>query len=101
MAQRYSKDYAGEMFEDRHGKWVSYQDYQKLEWELQDLKDKANGLAWVAWEGGNCPVGQDLFVDVKFRSMGEEYYHLASWWDWSVSEGLDDPYDIVAYRICE
>lgn len=50
---------------------------------------------WIKWEGGECPVGRETYVEVRLR-MGEENIDCASEYRWSRRDVSDD---IVKYRI--
>lgn len=53
---------------------------------------------WIEWNGGNCPVDEEAFVDLRFR-IGEENNERsipAGVWNW---KQLGSMYDIVAYRV--
>lgn len=57
---------------------------------------------WIKWEGdGNCPVGEDDRVEVKYRWPPEAdefviYSASAGYFTWA-HDGLND--DIIAYRV--
>ena len=50
---------------------------------------------WVECGGGECPVGEDDRIDVKF-SDGDTLFDVDSNWDWS---GDVDMCNIIAYRL--
>lgn len=61
---------------------------------------------WIEWKGGECPVSDDVLVQVRIESVcgngyGESDVHpgmpKASEWRWAHEEH----YNIIAYRICE
>ena len=60
---------------------------------------------WIEWSGGDCPVEQKAWVDVKFRDgRGSAMTHTAGYWDdVELSESCwhHEPceLDIVAYRV--
>ena len=54
---------------------------------------------WVEWGGGECPVGEDVVVEIKTRD-GEIQLDQAYWWNWSHEEGSPvKDRQIIAYRI--
>ena len=50
---------------------------------------------WIEWKGGECPVGEDDLIDVKF-SDGDSFFGVDSAWDWSYNA---DICNIIAYRL--
>jgi len=50
---------------------------------------------WTAWEGGECPVGPLVRVDVRFANGTSLEGEHAQTFDWDA----DDDEAIVAYRI--
>ena len=54
---------------------------------------------WIEWNGGECPVGDDVVVDVKTRD-GEIEFDPAYFWNWSheKSSCIQDK-QIIAYRL--
>lgn len=50
---------------------------------------------WIEWKGGECPVGEDDRIDIKF-SDGDELFDAGSNWDWGVDAGRCN---IIAYRL--
>lgn len=50
---------------------------------------------WIEWGGGECPVGEDDRIDVKF-SDGDTLFDVDSNWGWG---GNVDMCDIIAYRL--
>lgn len=54
---------------------------------------------WVEWKGGECPVEEDVIVDVKTRG-GEVEFSKARCWNWSHEQGsCIQSRQIVAYRL--
>jgi hypothetical protein len=53
---------------------------------------------WIRWDGGECPIGDDVAHEVRFRdgSLFCEADAVASKWDW---RHTDVKGDIVAYRV--
>ena len=99
----------GIMARSEFGDYVRYEDYQKLEAELEQLRQQVKAPAddgWIEWGGGECPVETGTLVDVRYRD-GQELYALPAnevhpgardaqqdFW-----ENHDFKNDIVAYRI--
>lgn len=50
---------------------------------------------WIEWKGGECPVGEDDLIDVKF-SDGDSFFGVDNAWDWSYDH---DICNIIAYRL--
>ena len=50
---------------------------------------------WIEWCGGECPVGEDDLIDVKF-SDGDSLFGVDSDWDWAYDA---DICNIIAYRL--
>lgn len=50
---------------------------------------------WIEWNGGECPVGEDDRIDVKF-SDGDTLFDVDSVWDWGYNVGACY---IIAYRL--
>ncbi len=50
---------------------------------------------WIEWAGGECPVGNGVKVDLRFRE-GNELLEIDADWRWN---HRDTPSDIVAYRL--
>jgi hypothetical protein len=72
-------------------------------YELLRHKSSEGADGWIEWEGGECPVGRDAVVEVRFRveprnpryrSRGERAGSLR--WDHA---GPDSSGDIIAYRL--
>ena len=51
---------------------------------------------WIKWAGGECPVDEYDFVEVRFRNGFAPKGTAARWWQWDC---INDPCDIVAYRV--
>jgi len=106
MVQRYEATTEwGEavMSEYDFGDYVAYEDYQKLEAELEQLRQQVEvptDDGWIEWKGGECPLSGETKFTIKFRS-GQVYIDSSGspeWWDWSHTDSYGD---IVAYRILE
>ena len=57
---------------------------------------------WIMWEGGKCPVDDDVFVDLKLRCgeiREDKRPGAASWYHEGGNKWHKDEYDIVAYRL--
>lgn len=50
---------------------------------------------WIEWNGGECPVGENDLIDVKF-SDGDTLFGVDGAWDWSDDA---DGCNIIAYRL--
>lgn len=50
--------------------------------EYYQAYPKADACGWIEWKGGECPVGDDSLVDVRFPD-GSEYFNTDADWDWS------------------
>ena len=50
--------------------------------EYYQAYPKADADGWIEWGGGECPVGDDSLVDVRFPD-GSEYFNTDADWDWS------------------
>lgn len=54
---------------------------------------------WIEWKGGECPVEDDVIVDVKTRD-GEIEFDSAYFWNWSHErDSCIHPRQITAYRL--
>jgi len=98
MVQRYAESLRGGVTESDYGDWVAYDDYQKLEAELEALRQQVKASSddgWIAWGGGDCPVPGGVMVRVRFPN-GETGRDCAKYWDW---RRKGDVYSIVAYRL--
>jgi len=51
---------------------------------------------WIDWRGGDCPVNDDVLVEVIFGDMKESKLP-ANWFDWS--HGEFNVLNIIAYRV--
>lgn len=58
-------------------------------------KEDTEDDGWITWEGGRCPVGNGVRVEVRFRDGNYNYEEVAGRWDWGC-DGTGG--DIVAYR---
>lgn len=54
--------------------------------EYYQAYPKTDADGWIEWEGGECPVGDDSLVDVRFPD-GSEYFNTDADWDWSNTSG--------------
>lgn len=78
----------GRLIPNRHQTILSRAEY----FHLYPAPD-ADG--WIEWKGGECPVGKDSRIDVKFSDR-DELFGVDSDWDW----GEDvDGCNIIAYRL--
>lgn len=62
--------------------------------EYSHLYPATDADGWIEWRGGECPVGKDDRIDVKF-SDGDELLNTGSDWDWSHSITCK----VIAYRL--
>lgn len=102
MVKRYTLVAPGVLNTDMNtGSWVRYSDYQKLEAELEQLRQQVKGPAddgWIEWAGGECPVGVEQMVEVRWRDRATDI-DLAGFYDWFVQNGEYSASDIIAYRV--
>ncbi len=100
MVQRYKfSDEYGCQVENDCGDLVTYQDYQKLEAELEQLRQQVKAPVddgWIEWAGGNCPVPGRATVDVMWQAKTISLNGLACFWDW---DHVEDRANIMAYRV--
>ncbi len=85
----------GIMARSEFGGYVAYEDYQKLEAELEQLRQQVKESYWIEWGGGDCPVTDNTKVQLKLRD-GDEGFCESTDWQWFHTGGADD---IIAYRI--
>ncbi|ODT85307.1 MAG: hypothetical protein ABS69_00940 [Nitrosomonadales bacterium SCN 54-20] len=55
----------------------------------------ASDEGWIAHDGGDLPVDENVRVEVRFRCLKTNPAYSAGGWEWSHSGG---PHDIIAYR---
>ena len=76
----------------------------RAEAALAEPQPDADG--WIPWAGGECPVGQDTLVDLRYRDsekwpdklgVPSGYCHLESSYPYWRNDGGSS--DILAYRI--
>lgn len=67
---------------------------------------EAAATDWIEWNGGECPVGDDQRVDVRFRDGDRDPFQVAGFWrkvrDFWRHEGGEfsgPASDIIAYRV--
>jgi hypothetical protein len=97
MIYRFALSASGVMVNDRGGPYVKYEHYQKLEAELESLRQQVTVPAddgWTEWTGGECPVDGTTVVGVKFVDGYQNEYE-ACVLEWGHS---NDHADIIAYR---
>ena len=64
----------------------------------EPIQAKVDEDGWIIWEGGECPVAEGVFVNVKFLNGEKNFDPIpAEEWDWS--HGDSEGYDIIAYRV--
>ena len=61
---------------------------------------------WIEWSGGECPVADDYFVDIRFRFgmvrhsvVAGDFVDADDSLNYWIHDG--DTHDIIAYRIAE
>lgn len=61
-------------------------------------KPKVDADGWIEWKGGECPVGQFIIVEVRYRDYFNGVNHIgdARVYDWNYHGSHTD---IVAYRL--
>ena len=100
MVQKYTWVGIRGMAYSDSGNYVSYEDYQKLEAELEQLRQQVKASSddgWIEWGGGECPVPANALVEVRYKSGGEGPASRAAAYDWS--HNMEDCYPIGAYRV--
>lgn len=70
---------------------------QALEIALPVLEQQEKG-GWIEWNGGECPVGKDEMIDIKYGDDAYANYVRAGAFNWKHD---DDCYPIIAYRVVE
>ena len=50
---------------------------------------------WIPWSGGECPVGPDILVDIRFSDGREFFGEIGCRFDWHNDDSFGD---IIAYR---
>ncbi len=99
MVQRYSLRGRSEHYEDVNGDYIVYEDYQKLEAELEQLRQQVKAPSddgWLEWGGGECPVPDNTRVQVEFLDGYAPVVAEPQYLRWQT---LGVAGDIVAYRI--
>ena len=84
--------------ESEDGIYVRLADYQKLEAELEQLRQQVAAPAddgWIEWAGGECPTRLCEVIDVRWRAGGTMTV-IAGEHVW-VHDGTFE--DIIAYRV--
>lgn len=67
--------------------------------EYLHLYPATDSDGWIEWSGGECPVGEDVVVEIKTRD-GEIQLDQAYGWNWGHEEGSPvKDRQIIAYRI--
>lgn len=104
MVQRYSTyglDWQCETYPHDEGELVSYEDYQKLEAELEALRQQVKPPVddgWIAWGGGERPAPKGTLVDIHLRDGGKHFGCHVEEWEWGHEyHKVIDP--IIAYRV--
>lgn len=73
-----------------------WQAWQASRVALPILEQQERGEGWIAWVGGECPVGYDELVEIKCRGGAKFNPNRACQFAWD-DAGLS--LDIIAYRI--
>ena len=63
-----------------------------------DLVEASLPTGWQGWEGGECPVPDDVQVVVMLRKGHIAPATDAYFWEWN---HYNDRYDIVAWRVAD
>lgn len=81
------------------------QQVDQLQAQIAELTERVESLlkaapddGWIEWSGGDMPVAEGVFVDVKFRN-GKRFLNYSAteyYWSRDVNEG---GCDIIAYRV--
>lgn len=99
MVQRYKfSDEYGCHVENDCGDLVTYHDYQKLEAELEQLRQQVKESeddGWIEWDGREGPVATGTMVKVRWRN-GEEDTDDSRAYQWGHS---GEEWDVVAYKV--
>jgi len=75
---------------------------QALEIALPVLEQQERGEGeWIEWDGGDCPVGEEVKVDVRFRNGEIDEGLSAGGWVWLCSPESNYERDIIAYRVVQ
>lgn len=99
MVYRFALNGSGVMQNDTQGPYVKYDAYQKLEAELEQIRQQVKAPGddgWIEWAGGERPVPVGTLVDVKWSSGDIDSGEEAGEWRWS--NWMNGP-NIVAYRV--
>lgn len=59
-----------------------------------DVKEEVVGTTWLP-NFGECPVEDDIVVDIMFKNGSNSVRNLAGYWDWGFT---GSGYDIIAWR---
>lgn len=93
----YGLDWKCETYADKKGPLVVYEDYQKLESEIKELRQQLEAAAgWIEWCGGECPVDEGVWVGFKLSSGITVEANNPEDWEW---RWFDTDSRIVAYRL--
>lgn len=73
---------------------------------VEPISTSSDSDGWMVWEGGECPVPANAFVEVEFRDGVRNGVMSASWWSTPIGpdarsnwEHCGTADDIVRYRI--
>jgi hypothetical protein len=60
----------------------------------------ANSDGWIGWSGGEVPLKDDDYVEIRLRCH-ETNKGGAGSFDWSVGVSSPSDFDIIAYRLAQ
>ena len=73
-------------------------DVALMAWQAALFSQGPADDGWIEWRGGECPVGGDSLVNVKYEGGGEDMESKpAKIYDWSNNKNYC--YPIIAYRV--
>ncbi len=84
--------------ENEEGIYVRLEDYQKLEAELEQLRQQVKEPeddGWIEWDGREGPVATGTMVKVRWRN-GKEDTDDSHAYQWGHS---GEEWDVVAYKV--
>jgi hypothetical protein len=75
---------------------------ERLRAQLQQSSPQPADDGWIPWEGGDCPVKPEAWVEVKWRKgmkgSGGTSKDIGGIFSWSHEGGFGD---IIAYRVVQ
>lgn len=60
------------------------------------VSEEADSYGWIKWGGGDCPVADGTYAEVRFRDGTVDCDSSPEYWNWSKYDGDGC---IVAYRV--